>query len=252
MDEFEKLKQEAADANTPVIEIDSTEKERIWKAKRSKCYITSSTLPALVKGGRNKGVLWGDTAKNILHECLYEIQNGVQLEPKDFWQMKWGRENEPKAIEWLRGYTDLKVKSCAEDFEEIIFNEPFPLFGDSPDAYVYNENGSIHAVVEIKCPTSQLKIQKLRKLKLIHDKHEHYHQFLGHLIGEPKAPELWWLNYDAYVNKGYVSKMKRVEHLGQIKQLTARINDGIYVIGKCLEDDERYDIEDIETILNER
>ncbi|MHC8418198.1 hypothetical protein SD317_22960, partial [Bacteroides hominis] len=84
-----------------------------------------------------------------------------------------------------------EIKSCTTDFEDIVFNEPFEGFGDSPDAYVYGFNGKVSALVEIKCPMSQGKIESLQLLQEINDKDEYYWQFLGHFLGRPDVDTLY-------------------------------------------------------------
>ena len=224
------------------------DREQRWMAKRAKCFITASNCPNLMKSGRSKNVLWGETAKDVLFAAKYQHRTGLELEQKDLYQFKWGHEQEPNAIEWLKLQTMHDVISCANDFEDIVFNQPFPGFGDSPDAYV---NGK-KIVCEIKCPVDQVKIEKLREETCIHDKHEYYWQFLAHFIGSPESDELWWVIYDGYADDGHIVKMLRKDHLDNIEKLTARINDGIYVVKKCLEDPENYKIGNVEQILNER
>lgn len=227
-------------------------REQIWMAKRAECFVTASPCPSLMKSGRGKCAEWGESAKTVLYGAKYQHRTGMQLEQKDLFQFKWGHENEPNAVEWLRTQTMDEVKSCSTDFDEIIFQQPFEGFGDSPDAFVYNSDGSFKAVVEIKCPVDQIKIEKLNDETDIHDKHEYYWQFIAHFIGTPDAKELWWVIYDAYADDGHIVKMYRKDHLANIDKLTARINDGIYVVKKCLENPEKYKIGNIETILNER
>lgn len=243
MSEFEKLKKEAAELNKEpeIVEVD---REAVWKAKRAKCYITSSVLPKLMQKGRGKGIDWGSGAKDVLYGSLYQQRTGIQLKNKDFWQFKWGHENEPNAIEWLRK-NGHDVKSCTEDFDEIIFKTPFDKFGDSPDFHLGEK-----IVGEIKCFVDQVKIEKFREITEIHDKTENYEQFLGHFIGAPERDELWWVIYDAYADDAHIVKMYRKDHLAAIERLTARIQDGIYVVDKCLTDGEK--VGNVETILANR
>lgn len=220
------------------------DKRELWLIKRSKCIITASVLPKLNTKG-TRGALWGDTAKKVLHGARYCKRTGLQLEEKDFYQYRWGHENEPNAIAWLRANCMEEIKSCAEDFEEIVFNQPFPEFGDSPDFYA-NDN----IVGEIKCPVDQVKIDELWDLDAIDESHPDYEQFLGHFIGEPDKDELWYFIYDAYADLGKILKMYRKDHLFNIEKLTWRIKDAIYVVNYCLETGEK--IGNVETILKNR
>jgi len=227
-------------------------REQIWMNKRAECYATASVCPNLMKGGRAKGVDWGESAKDVLFAAKYQHRTGLQLEQKDLFQFKWGHEQEPNAVEWLRAQTMDEVKSCESDFDQIVFQQPFEGFGDSPDAFILNTDGSVKVVVEIKCPVDQVKIEKLREETDIHDKHEYYWQFIAHMIGTPEAKELWWVIFDGYNDEGHIVKMFRKDHLANIEKLIARIKDGIYVVKKCIEDPANYKIDNIETILNER
>ena len=83
-----------------------------------------------------------------------------------------------------------EIKSCTTDFKDIVFNEPFEGFGDSPDFYVYGFDGKVIALGEIKCPMSQGKIESLQFGNTIDEKDEYYWQFLGHFLGRPDRVRL--------------------------------------------------------------
>lgn len=219
------------------------DKRERWLLKRSKCIITASVLPKLMTGGR--GTDWGETAKAVLYAAKYCKRTGLQLEEKDFYQFRWGHENEPNAIAWLRANCMEEIKSCAEDFDEIVFNQPFLEFGDSPDFYA---NDSI--VGEIKCPVDQVKFEMCLDITEIDEKHENYWQLIGHFIGDPSRDELWLVYYDGYADQGHIIKMYRKDHLFNIEKLTSRIKDAIYVVNYCLETGEK--IGNVETILKNR
>jgi hypothetical protein len=202
-------------------------KEERWLKKRT-AKITSSTLPNLMKGGRAKGQEWGETAKDVLYGVKYERRTGLMRETKDFIKnFIFGKEHEPAAFEWLKlnGYPDIKN---SDDFDDIIFHEPFEGFGDSPDF-----KGE-KLVGEIKCNVSQEKYEKLLDEKVIHDKSEYYWQLLGHFIGMPEAETLVYCMYDAYNNEGHVIKMQRKDHLANIEKLEQRIKDANRVVDAAL------------------
>jgi hypothetical protein len=212
-------------AEDKLIVTDLAKKER-WKAKRVG-KITASTLPDLMKGG--KGVPWGETSKKVLYPIKYERRTGLTREHNDnIYQFKFGHENEPRAIAWLKrnGYPDIK---CSDDFEDIIFNQPFEGFGDSPDF-----TGD-KIVGEIKCHLDQGKIEKYRdELTVIHDKHENYYQFIGHFIGDPEAEACLFVSYDAYADDAHVVKMYRKDHLVNIDKVIARIKDANKVLDAAI------------------
>ena len=196
------------------------QKEYEWKAKRHG-KITASTLPNLMKAG--KGVPFGKTSLDELYIVRYERRTGVTRENGSSKAFDWGRDNEPLAVEWIRAQLIDEVKSCTTDFPDIVFNEPFSGFGDSPDFYVYGTDGEVKAVGEIKCPMSQSKIEALQFLTGITEKDEYYWQFLGHFVGMPTVQTLYYVAYDGYNNDGRIIVMNRADHESNIKKLTERI-----------------------------
>lgn len=130
----------------------SEQKEIEWKEKR-RGKITASTLPDLMKAG--KGCPFGKAALDAMYLVRYERRTGTMRENGSNKAFDWGHENEPLAVEWVRSQLMNEIKSCTTDFKDIVFNEPFEGFGDSPDFYVYGFDGKVIALGEIKCPMSQ-------------------------------------------------------------------------------------------------
>ena len=112
----------------------SEQKEMEWKERR-RGKITASTLPDLMKAG--KGCPFGKAALDAMYLVRYERRTGTIRENGSAKAFDWGHENEPLAVEWVRSQLMNDIKSCTTDFSDIIFNEPFEGFGDSPDFYVY-------------------------------------------------------------------------------------------------------------------
>lgn len=196
------------------------QKEYAWKAKRHG-KITSSTLPDLMKAG--KGTPYGKAFFDALYLVRYERRTGITRENGACKAFDWGHENEPLAVEWVRSQLIDEVKSCTTDFPDIVFNEPFAGFGDSPDFYVYGLDGKIKALGEIKCPMSQGKIETLQFLNEINEKDEYYWQFLGHFVGMSDVDVLYYVIYDGYTNNGRIIEMHRAEHEANIQKLADRI-----------------------------
>lgn len=196
------------------------QKEYEWKEKRHG-KITASVLPDLMKAG--KGTPYGKTFFDALYIVRYERRTGVTRENGSNKAFDWGHDNEPLAVEWVRSQLMDEIKSCTTDFPDIVFNEPFAGFGDSPDFYVYGSNGAIKALGEIKCPMSQGKIESLQFLTEITEKDEYYWQFLGHFVGMPTVETLYYVIYDGYNNDGRIIAMNRSEHTANIQKLTDRI-----------------------------
>lgn len=200
-------------------------KEERWKKKRAG-KITGSPCPNLMKGGR--GVSWGETAKKVLYPIKYERRTGLIREHNaNIFNFRWGHENEPRAIDWLRrnGFSDIR---WSEELEDIIFNESIKGHGDSPD---FDGAG---LVGEIKCHVDQGLIESYRELTHIHDKHDNYYQCLSHFVGDQKADVLLFVSYDAYADNGHIVEMLRKDHQDNIGKLTERIIQADMVIDAAL------------------
>ena len=196
------------------------QKEFEWKEKR-RGLITASVLPDLMKEG--KGTPFGTAALSAMFAIRYERRTGITRENGSNKAFDWGHTNEPLAVEWMRTQLMHDVKSCTTDFKDIVFNQPFEGFGDSPDAYLYDSSGELVALGEIKCPMSQDKIESLQLLKGITDKTEYYWQFLGHFLGRPDVDVLYYVIYDGYTNTGRILEMNRADHIENIKKLYNRV-----------------------------
>jgi len=93
------------------------EREKRWHQNRCGKVTSSSLAKLLTKG--TKGKLWGDTSINYLYEKLYELENNKPIRNESNANFRWGHEQEPLAIEWLRANTMYDIKHCSEDFDEI-------------------------------------------------------------------------------------------------------------------------------------
>lgn len=196
------------------------QKEFEWLEKR-RGLITSSVLPDLMKEGR--GVPFGKAALDVMFAIRYERRTGITRENGSNKAFDWGHANEPLAIEWMRTQLLYDIKSCTTDFEDIVFNQPFEGFGDSPDAYLYHSSGELVALGEIKCPMAQGKIESLQLLKGIDEKEEYYWQFLGHFLGRPDVDVLYYVIYDGYTNTGRILGINRADHVENIEKLYKRV-----------------------------
>lgn len=197
------------------------QKEFEWKEKR-RGLITASVLPDLMKAG--KGTPFGKAAIDAMFAIRYERRTGLIRENGSAKAFEWGHDNEPLAVEWLRNQLMNTIESCSTDFEDIVFNEPFEGFGDSPDAYVYDATEcNVSALVEVKCPISQGKIESLQLLKEIDEKDEYYYQFIGHFLGQPDVNLLYYVIYDGYTNTGRLLEMNRADHASNIQKAYDRV-----------------------------
>ena len=123
--------------------------------------ITGSQVGLLMKSGRNKSELFGDTAKSYIYSVAAErdmnpiIVNDDELFEEYLRQvdvssrsMRWGNEQEESArylYEKITGRRIVEVGSCKHPTIEN--------FASSPDGLFYDENTGEKGVLEIKCPS---------------------------------------------------------------------------------------------------
>ena len=178
------------------------ERELAWKIKRSK-RITSSNIKKLNTGG-TKGNVFGETAKTYINQIITQIKEGDlmdETERGEIWQMQFGKENEPLAINWWRENFMEEIKSGADDFGDILFLCPNEFFGDSPDALIY-DNDELLGWGEVKCPANKTKACNLTDgTKTKADVIDEYRdQFVGHFLGLPSADVGYYIIYNAHIN----------------------------------------------------
>lgn len=177
------------------------DKELAWLKKRS-TRITSSGLAKLNQGGRGKSEIFGKVAIDYIDDIVFQIREGDLIDEVNAWQMDFGKDNEPLAINWLRENFMEEIKSGLTDFgDEILFMCPSESFGDSSDALAY-QNDEVIAWVEIKCPANKKKACNLTlpTVTLADVVDEYRDQFIGHFIGNPECDKGWYVIYNAHVN----------------------------------------------------
>lgn len=179
------------------------DKELAWKIKRSK-NITSSCIKKLNTGGRKKEDVFGLTAISYINEIVTQIKENDLMQESDrgeIWQMQFGKDNEPLAIEWWRNNFMEEIKHGSTDFSEILFLSPFVGFSDSPDALVY-ENDEVNWC-EIKCPANKTKACNLTDgtATLADVVDEYRDQFIGHFLALPNSEKGYYIIYNAHVNE---------------------------------------------------
>ena len=228
------------------------EREKQWHQKRCGKVTSSSLAKLLTKG--TKGRQWGDTSINYLYEKLYELENNKPIRNESNSNFRWGHEQEPLAIEWLRTNTMYAIKHCSEDFEEIRFTSGgIEDFGDSLDFLADDV-----ILGEIKCLVSQAKFAKYKRCTKADVVDEYAHQFCGHFLGNPKSDRLLYLVYDGQSDedeldtvdpldprRGILFEYSRNEFEGLMESAVDRIRIGMDAVRRSLETGEK-----IETILN--
>lgn len=259
LDEELKLQEQLDEANAaPKTEVDelivsSEAKLDRWLKERLGKF-TSSVLPNLMKSGKGKDAEWGDVSKKVLYGVKYALRTKLLCDQQEFWQMKHGKDNEPRAVEWLRnnhaaiekicGGKVEKIEHCSEDFEDIEFLVPFDGFGDSPDVKITFTDGRIWRG-EIKCPVGGEKIEMTLEEKSFHDKMEYFDQMCGHLIGDPNAEGVLFINYDAYADDAHLIPMWRKDVTTQVAAITERIKKAYAYVLLSIKDPEKYKISNI-------
>jgi len=178
------------------------ERELAWKLERSK-RITSSNLKKLNTGG-TKGRLFGDTAIGYIEDIVMSIQENDPMETEDkatAWQMQFGNDNEPLAVNWVRENFMETVKCGTTDFTEILFMRVGLHFGDSPDLIVYDADEYPIAWGEVKCMANKKKaIKNTKPTTTLADVIDEYRdQIIGHFIGSPNVDQGWLVLYNAHV-----------------------------------------------------
>lgn len=170
---------------------------------------------------------------NYILALKYEKRTGIPVVSTETKSTRWGIDNESIAIQWLSDRIIGSVKSCSADFDEIIFNEPFTGFGDSPDFHIYDFNGKKVSVGEVKSPASQAKLQRYWSEVELDEANEYYWQIIGHFIGDEAINECYLLIYDGYLHDGKLFRFVRSDHEHNIQRATEMIKNIYYTIDEA-------------------
>jgi hypothetical protein len=222
MNEFERIEQEIeARANVvseaDQIEINEIEKRARWMARRCG-KITASIVPNLMTKG--KGTEWGKTAITELLSIFYEQRTGLQRENFTTFAMRWGLKNEYPAFCYYRDHFNPDaVYSCEGD--EIIFLEPIPGFGISPDAVT----GSV-GITEIKCPENPVNHLKYCMIERIEKGDDYFYQMIAQFLSGCEWID--FVSFDPRMDdddplKMHVVRLNRADYLADIVAVEARI-----------------------------
>lgn len=171
-----------------------------WIQKRIG-YISASHLADLMCKG--KGKPWGATAISYLYRIEMERYTGMPSVNRDALALRFGRENEPYAIEWLRENVSDKIRYYETDFEEKPFiTVDWAAFGATPDADIPDEDGNPTEIFEIKTTYSDSAIytyfspSKPYEKKRMAALEEHREQLAGQFLACPTCKQITILKYN--------------------------------------------------------
>lgn len=168
--------------------------------------ITGSQVGLLMKSGRSKSELFGETAKSYIYSVAAErdmnpvIVNDDELFEEYLKQvdvsgkaMRWGNEQEENArilYEKITGRHIVEVGSCKHPTIEN--------FASSPDGFFYDENTGEKGCLEIKCPNQATFMRYKDEVKdngsLLTTKPEYFFQCQAHMM----ATGSHWVDFIAY------------------------------------------------------
>lgn len=167
---------------------------------------TGSRIPDLMKQGRGKGELWGETARGIILEIASymtmtdEGREAYAIEQmyKEFRPTAWGNKYEPEARAKYAERTGYIVNEVGFKVHDSI-----PYLGGSFDGEIAIHQGAskdfyeLQGIIEIKCPYDPIKHCKNRDLSQgegITIKHEYYGQIQNNI----EVAGVQWCDFVSY------------------------------------------------------
>lgn len=176
-----------------------------WYRKRLGC-ITGSQVGLLMKSGRSKSDMFGETAKSYIYSVAAERDmNPVIINDDELFEeylkqvdvsskaMRWGNEQEENArilYEKITGRHIVEVGSCKHPTIEN--------FASSPDGFFYDENTGEKGCLEIKCPNQSTFMRYMDEVKdngsLLTTKPEYFFQCQAHMM----ATDSHWVDFVVY------------------------------------------------------
>lgn len=195
--------------------------EQAQKISRLGCF-TSSEIGKLMKSGRSKDKVFGDTAMTYIMEKVAEIVTGERKQQAFSFSLDWGNQNEKDAFLTFKDVMKLKddevIYYGKENFKYFEFNE---FSGGSPDGVTSD------ACIEIKCPyNSSIHIETL-----IASKQSHWHVWAKNGWLKDFNPDyyaqLQWNMKCTGMNKGYFVSYdpRTVEHSHRLAVLNITLDE---------------------------
>ena len=177
---------------------------------------TGSKIPNLMKSGRGKGELWGETSKNVILEIAsYQrmtdegrVQYAVEQMYKDFRQTRWGNTYEPEAREAYAKHTGYVVKETGFTVHPTIsymggsFDGEAIGYNNESTAWENNRGLTdltvgLKGIIEIKCPYDPVKHQQNYDLKLAGGITAD-HEFYGQIQNNIEVAGVDWCDFISY------------------------------------------------------
>ena len=210
-----------------------------WIQKRIG-YISASHLADLMCKG--KGKEWGQTAISYLYKVEMERYLNEPSINRDAPALRFGRENEQYAVEWLRENICANIRYYETDFEEKPFiTVPWAKFGATPDTDIPDADGNPKEIIEIKTtysdsaiytyfsPSKPYEKKKKEALK------EHGDQIAGQFLAcptcetisilkyNPQRDDEWDLRSPVDLSRGIVFSWTREEFAEYLEVVKGRI-----------------------------
>lgn len=155
--------------------------------------ITGSRVGDLMKPGRKKEEMFGDTAKSYIYQLAAErdMNSEIVEDDKSFETYLQQVGFSSKAIEWGNIQEDnarnLYIKKTGRNMVEtgLCVHPNIPNFGSSPDGYYYCDDGD-KGVLEVKCPNQntfmKYKVEITDNSGLLQVKQEYFFQCQSHMM----------------------------------------------------------------------
>lgn len=184
-----------------------------WLASRIGMFSASGIADLMTKG-RAKDKAWGDSAITYLYKV--EFDRMMKQRVKDYTgyhsdspAMRFGRENEIWAVEWLRQNVNRDIKYYETDFHDSegkhikpFLTVEWAAFGATPDTALVDENDDPLEIWEIKCCFSESQIYRYFSPTRDYEKKkadaakEHLDQVCGQFLACPKCDTIHILKYN--------------------------------------------------------
>lgn len=156
--------------------------------------ITGSRVGDLMKQGRKKGEIFGETAKSYIYQLAAErCMNKSIIDDDDLFEIYVSQSNiSSKAIRWgieqEANARNIYQKITGRQVVEVgcIKHKTIPNFASSPDGFSYDDETGVKRVIEIKSPSQAVYMQYCRELQTPNDllaiNANYFYQCFAHMM----------------------------------------------------------------------